>query len=255
VETQPQGIDVRRQLLFLEAFIYRYHTQIANVIERDLRRYSDFGNQRTASPKLPMKWELLRGCFRSNEHVLSFQRQLLFLFQPAATRGYRDLLERVESLSYHSANSATSTSAKLYLGELLQLPDLDDVNVSHHQESNVLNDMKARVEDSTEQEWNWWPLSPRRRPLLAGEICLSWTCVGFLLILPHGLSYRCRFVAKKGHAIFPKDSGISWVLGCQFLPEVKATHHPLYQFRTLPKLRLDKFVMHFILSRLDSRMS
>ncbi|KAK8033512.1 hypothetical protein PG991_002910 [Apiospora marii] len=52
-----------------------------------------------------------------------------------------------------------------------------DIWISRDQDLSVCNGAKAWVEDKTRLRWNWWPLAPRKRPLLPNEARMGWKCV------------------------------------------------------------------------------
>jgi hypothetical protein len=90
----------------------------------------------------------------------------------------------VEILADDVARTPTEVSRlKLDLRLLILPQNLRDVvlssprcllKISSVNSSSFLNKIKARVEDSTRLEWDWWPLSPRAPDIAPGQFRLEW---------------------------------------------------------------------------------
>ena len=52
-----------------------------------------------------------------------------------------------------------------------------DLHIIDHETPTCLDYVKAFVEETFEESWNWWPLSPRLLPLVAGFSRVRWKCV------------------------------------------------------------------------------
>jgi hypothetical protein len=53
----------------------------------------------------------------------------------------------------------------------------DQISIDVIKTTTVANYLKGIVEDVTGETWDWWPLKPRMRTLMEGEVRLSWICV------------------------------------------------------------------------------
>jgi hypothetical protein len=68
------------------------------------------------------------------------------------------------------------------LKELLPIPR-DNITYRTTEETGLLSTVQGFLEEITALEWDWWPLSPRMRPLKPSETRVHWKCVS-LLFLP-----------------------------------------------------------------------
>jgi hypothetical protein len=59
---------------------------------------------------------------------------------------------------------------------LITIP-YDRIYFSSEDNISILNRVKGFVEDHTEENWNWWPLQPRMRPLAKDQTRVYWKCV------------------------------------------------------------------------------
>ncbi|KAI1613913.1 hypothetical protein EDD36DRAFT_473920 [Exophiala viscosa] len=59
---------------------------------------------------------------------------------------------------------------------LLTIPK-DDVRFHHEYESTFGNKCKKFVDEVTNVDWNWWPLSPTIPPLPEGRVRICWKCL------------------------------------------------------------------------------
>ncbi|KAH6698143.1 hypothetical protein BKA61DRAFT_497437 [Leptodontidium sp. MPI-SDFR-AT-0119] len=62
------------------------------------------------------------------------------------------------------------------LSRVLMTVPYNDIYFSSEEYISVLNRVKGFLEDHTEENWNWWPLQPRVRPLARGQTRVYWTC-------------------------------------------------------------------------------
>lgn len=62
--------------------------------------------------------------------------------------------------------------------------DYDDITVS--------DKTKTYMECFSDQNWDWWPLNPPKRPIAPNKIRIQWQCVSFLR---RNLSYETELVA------------------------------------------------------------
>jgi hypothetical protein len=63
------------------------------------------------------------------------------------------------------------------LQELLPIPR-ESIVFDATERNTLLSTMKGFLENATALEWDWWPMSPRMRPLKPGETRVHWLCVG-----------------------------------------------------------------------------
>ncbi|OAL45283.1 kinase-like protein [Pyrenochaeta sp. DS3sAY3a] len=64
------------------------------------------------------------------------------------------------------------------LEDVLPIPS-EQISFGSHSKPAFVNTVQGWVEDITELEWDWWPLSPRMRPLRQDETRIFWRCVRF----------------------------------------------------------------------------
>jgi hypothetical protein len=63
------------------------------------------------------------------------------------------------------------------LSRVLMTIPYDRIYFSSKDNFSVLNRVKGFAEDHTEENWNWWPLQPRMRPLAKDQTRVYWKCV------------------------------------------------------------------------------
>jgi len=63
------------------------------------------------------------------------------------------------------------------LSRVLMTIPYDRIYFSSEDNLSILNRVKGFVEDHTEENWNWWPLQPRMRPLAKNQTRVYWKCV------------------------------------------------------------------------------
>ncbi|CAN9180696.1 unnamed protein product [Alternaria alternata] len=63
------------------------------------------------------------------------------------------------------------------LKELLPIPR-DNITYGTTEETGLLSTVQEFLEEITALEWDWWPLSPRMRPLKPSETRVQWKCPG-----------------------------------------------------------------------------
>lgn len=64
--------------------------------------------------------------------------------------------------------------------ELAQIPPTH-IEIVFEDNFRLSDRLKGIVEDITKEDWDWWPLEPRRRPIPPGRTRLGWHCVSFNL--------------------------------------------------------------------------
>jgi WD40 repeat protein len=50
---------------------------------------------------------------------------------------------------------------------------------SDNDDLSIINKLKAKFEDVTEADWDWWPLEPRRKNLKKNQVRVNWECVSY----------------------------------------------------------------------------
>ena len=55
------------------------------------------------------------------------------------------------------------------------------IEITDTEQRSASNRFKGYIEYITEESWEWWPLTPRLRPLHTGESRVKWRCVSFTL--------------------------------------------------------------------------
>ncbi|KAF2679311.1 hypothetical protein K458DRAFT_346974 [Lentithecium fluviatile CBS 122367] len=63
------------------------------------------------------------------------------------------------------------------LRQILDSNATSQIWLSEGQNNSVINRLKSYIEDSTQLEWNWWPLEARMRALKDDESRLLWRCI------------------------------------------------------------------------------
>lgn len=95
-----------------------------------------------------------------------------------------DLFRRTLTRLYRTYKSAKSPNEQRCYSHQLrnttaELLDTDpsSIELNDHHKSVWADTFKHNFQLWTKEEWDWWPLTPPRRPLLVGEARLYWTCV------------------------------------------------------------------------------
>jgi hypothetical protein len=78
---------------------------------------------------------------------------------------------------------------KDFLNDIMPIPR-SLIRFETRPERNSMNAVKSWIEDATGQEWDWWPLSPRRPPLAFCTFRVSWKCVREFLFIGFGTMLR-----------------------------------------------------------------
>ena len=99
-----------------------------------------------------------------------------FVHPPFQTK-LQELLDR-PSLTTGLESNKVMADIRGLIAELQEVRP-ESIGVSCRSKESFTDYLKGIVEDFTSEEWEWWPLKPRRRPILAGQARLQWRCVSY----------------------------------------------------------------------------
>lgn len=100
----------------------------------------------------------------------SFQQELQVLKASLSQLVYARLLPDTEILEISA-----------FLAELEGVtPSL--ISIFMDDPSHTVNQLKNKIEELTQENWNWWPLRPSEKPLRPGYSRVCWLCVSLLWI-------------------------------------------------------------------------
>jgi hypothetical protein len=152
--------------------------------------------------KLP-KLSLVKDFMITSTAFSTFRENLRQFIQPASRSKLGRLLAK---LSKPEQNNSIPEPSKSKLRSLIRDLDFissDQIRISYHESSSLLNHLKGIVEDLTKETWEWWPLKPRMRPLASGDARLRWDCVSFRPLATGEYTNGRSPVAKNAGKMFP----------------------------------------------------
>jgi hypothetical protein len=125
----------------------------------------------------PFQISLVREFMTSSQAFRLFYENFRQFVHPTFKSKLVRLIERLSGPEYADSISSSSISKLKTL-----VPEIEDINpsqidVSYEEELGLLNRLKGAIEDLSGENWDWWPLKPRMRPLSPGSARLHWRCV------------------------------------------------------------------------------
>jgi hypothetical protein len=143
------------------------YTNVENWLDRTI---TDIQATRSANTSKELESDDESGTESDEEdeisHFAQYPRLDLFIQKLVEGRPFQDMLTSFKELLLPPG----------LLKELLPIPR-DNITYGAIDATGLLSTVQGFLEEITALEWDWWPLSPRMRPLKPSETRVHWKCV------------------------------------------------------------------------------